>query len=100
MPAQFNGPALQRRTRENGLKIQRMKSAEQQKHSQHEAKVADAVDNERFLPGVRSRFFQEIESDEQVARKSHALPADEEQHVIRRQHQDEHEKHEQVKVGK
>src|SRR6266702_2323874 len=80
--------------------VQRPKRAEQQKHPQHEAEVADAVDDERFLAGVGSGLFQKIETDQQVARKAHALPADEEQHVVRGHHQDQHEKHEQVEVGK
>src|SRR5229473_3215058 len=100
MPAQFNGPALQRGTREDGLKIQRMEGTEKQKHPQHEPKIADAIDDERFLSRIRSRLLQKIKSDEQVARKPHALPANEEQHVIRRQHQNQHEKHEQVEVRK
>src|ERR1700674_5696100 len=100
MPSQFNGPALQRRTSEDGLEIQRMERAEQQKHSQHESKIADAIDNERFFPCVRSGLFQEVETDEQIAREPHALPADEKQHVIRGKHQDQHEKHEQVEVRK
>src|SRR5438132_712555 len=52
------------------------------------------------LTGVGSRLLQEIESDQQVARKSHAFPAYKKQNVIRRQDQDQHEKHEQVEVGK
>src|SRR6266849_5792473 len=100
MPTQFNGPALHCRTSEDCLEIQRMEGAEQQKHTQHESKIADTIDDERFLPRIRSRFFQEVETDEQIAREAHALPADEEQHVIRSQHQDQHEKHEKVEVRK
>src|ERR1700674_3772972 len=100
MPTQFNGPALQRRTSEDGLEIQRMEGAEQQKHTQHETEVANSIDDERFLSRIRSRFFQEVETDEQIARQPHALPADEKQHVIRGKHQDQHEKHEQVEVRK
>src|SRR6266403_3584636 len=100
MPTQFNGPALQRRTSEDGLEIQRMECAEQQKHPQHESKIADAIDDERLFPCVRSRFSQEGEADEQVAREAYALPTNEQQHVICRQHQNQHEKHEQVEVRK
>src|ERR1700674_1534135 len=80
--------------------IQSPERAEQQKHSQHEAEVADPIDDERFLPRVRSRFFQEVETDEQITREPHALPTNEEQHVILSQHQDEHEEHEQVQIRK
>src|SRR5207249_5040761 len=80
--------------------IQGSERLEQQEHTQHESEVADAIDDERFLPRIRSRFPQEIKSDEQVTGEPHAFPPNEQQHVIRRQHQDEHEKHEQVEVGK
>src|SRR5260370_1151617 len=80
--------------------IQRSKCLEQQKHPQHESKVPDAIDDERLLPRIRSRLLEKIETDQQVTRKPHALPAHKQQHIVRRQHQDQHEKHEQVEVRK
>ena len=98
MPHRFVRPRV--RLGKQWHEVQRPKRAEQQEHPQHEAEVADAINDERFLAGVGSRLFQKIETDEQVARKAHALPADEEQHVVRGHHQDQHEKHEQVEIGK
>ncbi len=79
--------------------IQRPKGAEEQEHPQHETEVTNAIDDESLLASVGGGFFQEIESDEEVAREADALPADEEKHVVRGQDQDEHEKHEQIEVG-
>src|SRR5713101_6293146 len=80
--------------------IQRSECSEQQKHSQHESEIADAIDDERLLPRIRSRFSQEVETNQQVTAEAYALPSNKEQHVIRCQHQDEHEKHEQIEVRK
>ena len=88
-----------RSRRENGAEVQRTKCPEQQKHPQHEAEIADAVDDERLLARVRRRLLQEIKPDQQVAAQPHAFPAHKQQHIVRRQHQDEHEKHEQVQIG-
>ena len=41
----------------------------------------------------------EVEADQQVAAQSHAFPADEQQHVVVRQHQHQHEEDEQVQVA-
>ncbi len=64
-----------------------------------ESRVADAVDDESFLARVRSRFAQEIETDQQIAAEPHAFPADEKQQQIIRQHQDQHGEHEQVQIA-
>ncbi len=98
MPHRIRWPRI--RLGEKLHKVQRPEHLKQQKHPQHESKIADAIDDERFFPRVRSRFLQEIKSDEQIARKPHALPANEQQHVICGQYQDKHEEHEQVEVGK
>src|SRR5215469_11491115 len=82
-----------------GLKIQRSECAEQQEHAQHEAEVANTVDDKGFFAGIRRGFPQEVKTDQQVAAQAHAFPAHEEQRVVGREHQDEHEKHEQVQVG-
>jgi hypothetical protein len=73
--------------------------AEKQEHSQHKAEVANAIDDERFFARVGCRLFQKIKANQQVAAKAHTFPSDEEQHVVRGHHQDEHEEHEQVQVG-
>ena len=52
-----------------------------------------------FLPASAADFLQEIKADEQIAAQADAFPADEEQHVVRGEDQDEHEEHEQIEVG-
>ena len=79
--------------------VQRAERAEEQEHAEHESEVADAVDDECFLARIGRRLLQEIETDQQVAAQAHAFPSDEQQHVVRGEHQDEHEKHEQIQVG-
>ena len=70
-----------------------------QEHREQKAEVADAVKDERFLAGVRSRLTQVVKADQQVGGESHALPADEQEQEVLRQHQRQHEEHEQVEVG-
>ena len=41
----------------------------------------------------------EVKSDEQVAARAHAFPADEEQQEIIREHQHQHGKHEEIQVA-
>src|SRR3989442_1141746 len=61
-------------------------------------KVADAVHDE-CLVACRGRvLFQKVEADQQVTAESHAFPAHEQQQEILREHQNQHEKHEQVEV--
>src|SRR6266404_5037812 len=79
--------------------IERAEGFEEQEHAEHEAEVADAVDDESFFSRVRSGLAQEIKTDEQVAREADAFPSDEEQHVIGGEDEDEHEEHEEVEVG-
>ncbi len=57
--------------------FQRAESLESQHNSDHEAKVADAIDDECFFACVRSRLLQEIEADQQVTAEAHAFPSDE-----------------------
>ena len=65
--------------------LNRAQRAQHQEKAQQEARVTDAVDDERLLPRIRRRFAQEVETDQQVAAQSHAFPADEQQQQIVRQ---------------
>ena len=87
------------RAAEHRREIQRAELPEQQEQAQQEAEVADAVDQECLVAGVGGGLLQEPEADEQVAAQSDAFPADEHQQVVGRQHQRQHEEHEQVQVG-
>ena len=72
---------------------------DEQEHPDQESEVADAVDDESFLARVGSGVFEEEKADQQVRRKAHAFPAHEHQQIVVRQHQREHEEHEEVQVG-
>ena len=63
------------------------------------ARVTDAVDDERFLPRVRRRLAQEIETDQEIAAQPDAFPSDEQQQQIVRQDQRQHREHEQIQVA-
>ena len=84
---------------EDGREIERAKLAEEQKQSQQETEIADAVYPKRLIARIRSGFPQEPESNQQIAAQAHAFPSHEEHQVVRRQHQHQHEKHEQVEIG-
>ena len=77
----------------------RAQRAQQQKQAEEEARVTDAVDDERLLPRVRRRLAQEVEPDQQVAAQAHAFPSDEQQQQIVRQDQRQHREHEQIQVA-
>ncbi len=84
---------------EDGREIERAKLAEEQKQPQQETEIADAVYPKRLIAGIGGGFLQEPESDEQIAAQADAFPSHEEHQVVRRQHQREHEKHEQIEIG-
>ena len=48
--------------------------AEHEQDADGETHIADASDDECFFPGVRRRFFQEPEADQQVAAQARRLP--------------------------
>src|SRR5689334_1882091 len=80
-------------------KVQRLEGLEEQEHAQHEAEVADAVDDESFFARVRGGLFQKVKADEQVAGQADAFPSDKQQNVIGGKHQNQHEEHEQIQVA-
>ncbi len=88
-----------RRLMEHRAEIERAELLEDEEHRQRESEIADAVDDERLVAGVGGELFIEVEADQQVAAQAHAFPADEENQVVRRQHQGQHEEHEQVQIG-
>src|SRR5579863_2306545 len=83
----------------NVVVIQRSELPDQQEHTNQKSEVTDAVDDKRLLAGIRSRVFEEEESNQQIRREANALPAHEQQQIARRQHQCEHEEHEQIQVA-
>ncbi len=83
----------------DSAEAERAEVGDEQKHRQQEAEVADAVDDEGLFARLRSGVLLEVEADQQVRGEPHALPADEHEQEVLRQHQREHEEHEEVEVG-
>ena len=71
---------------------------EQHEHRDEESEVADAIDDERFLPGVGVGLVVEPEPDQQVGAESDAFPADEQHGIVRAKHQHQHEEDEQIQI--
>jgi hypothetical protein len=84
---------------EDAAKAEGSEVSDEQEHREQEAEVADAVDDEGFLAGVRRGILCKIEADEQVGGEADAFPADEEQQEAGAEDQDQHEEHEEVQVG-
>src|SRR5215472_391347 len=83
---------------EDLAEIQAAEVDDYEEHREREAEVADTVDDECFVAGVSGALLQKVEADEQVAAQTHSFPPDEQQKVVRRKHQVQHEKHEEVEV--
>ena len=84
---------------EHRAEIERSEVLDDVEHRQRESEIADAVHDERLVAGVGGELLIEVEADQQIAAQSHAFPADEQHQVIGRQHQRQHEEHEEVQVG-
>ena len=78
--------------------VRRAECVEDQKDTQDEAEVADAIDHEGLLAGVCGEVLFVIEADEQVRAETHALPPDEHDDVVRAEHQQQHHEHEEIQV--
>ena len=84
--------------RKDVREVKRSEVLDHQEKRNQESKIANPIDDECFLTGRRRRVFCEPEADQQVRRQAHALPADEHDQIVLRQHQRQHEEHEQVHV--
>ena len=98
-PAVSTGNCPLRSSRVHVGEAQRAEHGHHEQHAEDEAGVAHAVHDERLLARVAGRLLVEVEADQQVAAQPHAFPADEQQHVVVRQHQHQHEEDEQVEVA-
>src|SRR4029077_6399761 len=67
-------------------------------NSQRKTKVADAVDDERFVSGNNIQRLFIPKAYEQIGTQADAFPTHEEGQQIVRHHQDEHEENKQVEV--
>ena len=86
------------RSLEDRKHVQRPERRVEHEHRDQESEVADPVHDERLLAGVRVLAVLVPEPDEEVGAEPDALPADEHQQVVRREHEHQHEEDEEVEV--
>ncbi len=87
------------RARRDLLEVERPRVLEQQEHPDQEPEVADPVDDERLLAGVRVGGLLVPKTDQQVAAEADALPADEHHREAVPEDQHQHRAAEEVQVG-
>jgi hypothetical protein len=78
--------------------VERADLREDQEHREHEAEVADAVRDERFLARDRGGVALEPERNQQIRAQADAFPTHERHQEARAEHQHEHRSREQVHV--
>ncbi len=71
---------------------------EDEERAEHEADIAEHVDQERLEPGARRRCAPVPERDQQVRGGADERPADDQQHEVPGEHEQEHREHEVVEV--
>src|SRR5258706_11681484 len=72
---------------------------DQYEDAEDEAKIADAVDDKRFVAGNRIVVLAVPKADQQVRTQSDAFPADEKQQQVVAHHQRQHEKNKQIEIN-
>src|SRR5262245_60452493 len=70
-----------------------------EEHPQDEGGVTDAVDDKGLSGRVTGGLALKVETDQQIRAEAHALPSDEQQHIVVRQNQREHGEHEEVEIA-
>jgi hypothetical protein len=71
-----------------------------EKDAEQEGRIADAIHDEGFLGGVTRGFVLKVETDQEIAAKTYALPTHKEEQEIVGEDQGEHGKHEEIQVAK
>ena len=72
---------------------------DQEKDSQNETEVADAVDDKSLVAGDRIVVIAIPKTDQEIGTETDAFPADEEQQQSCRHHQEQHEKNKEVEIN-
>jgi hypothetical protein len=80
------------------LKIEASVIREEKKHRDQKAKITDTIDDKRFLARVSIGLVTEPVADKQIRAEAHPFPADEQDGEVGAEHQDEHEKDEQIQI--
>src|SRR6185503_20028901 len=86
------------RAGEDGVKVDRIEHHEDGGDAEREAEIADTVDDKGL---DRSRIRRRLlipESDQEIARKTHALPAEEQLHEVVRGHDHQHREGKQREI--
>src|ERR1035437_2278807 len=68
--------------------------------AKNESGIADAVHDERLVGSGRSGVTMKVKTDQQIRAQAHAFPSYKQKHVVIRQDERKHRKHEQVHVPK
>src|SRR5205823_2944985 len=63
-----------------------------------ESEISDAVDDESLLSGVGVDLVVEPESNQKIGAEADSLPANEQDRIVRAEHQHQHEEDKQVEV--
>ena len=71
----------------------------ERERAKNESGIADTVHNEGFVGRIAGRLTMKVETDQQIGAQAHAFPSHEQQHVVIRQDERKHRKHEQVHVS-
>src|ERR1700733_6229920 len=71
-----------------------------QEQGEQKAEVAYAIENERLHACRGGRWALVVKTYEQIRREPDTLPADKHEQEVLRQHQRQHEEHEEVEISK
>ena len=83
---------------EDLAEVERAKQGEYAEDPQDESEVADAVDDEGLLAGIRRRLLVVVVPDQEVRAEPDPLPPDEHQQEVVGQNQHQHREHEEVQI--
>ena len=84
---------------EGGEEVERAGVLEDEVGAEHQPDVADDVDHERLDARTRGRRAPVPEGDQQVGGGADERPADDQQHEVAGEHQQQHREDEEVQVG-
>ena len=83
---------------EDAQVVERVGGVKEQEHRDQESDVPDAVVEKGLLPGRRRGVAVEVVAHQPVGAHPDALPADEGDEQVVREHEEQHGKHEEVEV--
>src|SRR5208282_5478251 len=78
---------------------ERAQIPDKRERAKNESGIADTVHDERLVGSGRSGVTMEVKTDQKIRAQAHAFPSHEQNHVVIRQDERKHRKHEQVHVS-